>query len=262
MRLTVAVADWNGSEYVDVSALQRTMIAKAMSRLHFEPDDWVLDIGCGDGHLTAAIAASVPNGGAVGADASPRMIEVATASVAGGESPPLFVVADALALPFTQCFDAAVSFNALHWVPRQDEALRQIAHVVKAGGRITVQMVCAGERPSLEATAMSVTRRPEWRDHFRGFSAPFVHVAPSEFRAVAETAGLRVHDLTVADETWQFDSRDAFHRWCAVGSTAWTDRLPQEERDRFVADEVAAYEAVVERPGLFRFLQMRADLRH
>lgn len=257
----MGVTDWSGSDYVDVSVLQRTMIAKAMAHLRFEPDDWVLDIGCGDGHLTAEIAGMVPSGGAVGADASPRMIDVATASVAGGDSTPLFVVADARALPFTQCFDAAVSFNALHWVPQQGVALRQIAGVVKPGGRITVQMVCAGKRTSLEATAMSVAHDRAWRDRFIGFSAPFVHVAPSDFRVVAETVGLRVDDVTVADETWRFDSREAFHRWCAVGCTAWTDRLPVDERDRFIADVVAAYEAVVGRPGLFHFTQMRADLR-
>jgi trans-aconitate 2-methyltransferase len=52
-----------------------------------------------------------------------------------------------------------------------------------------------------------------------------------------------------------------FSRWCAVGSTAWTDRLPVDDRERFVGDQVQAYEALSGRPGLFRFTQMRAELR-
>ena len=67
--------------------------------------------------------------------------------------------------------------------------------------------------------------------------------------------------MTVADREWDFGSRDQFERWCAVCSTAWTDRLPIEDRDRFVGDEVRAYEPVAGRQGLFRFTQMRATLR-
>lgn len=261
MALTVWVTDWSGRDYAEVSGLQRTMIAEAMSTLSFSTDDWVLDIGCGDGFLTTEIAKLVPGGGAVGADASRRMIATAHAGTAATASGPWFVVADARRLPFTGCFDAAVSFNALHWVPQQDEALSQLAAVVKPGGRITVQMVCAGERPSLESTAMTVCQSPSWASWFEGFAAPFVHVDPDHFADLATAAGLTVDDLTVVDRDWDFGTRAAFERWCGVGSTAWTDRLPEAERARFVTEEVDAYEPIAGRPGLFRFTQMRAVLQ-
>ena len=252
-----AVTDWSGRDYVEVGDLQRTMITEAIAALAFEPGAVVLDIGCGDGFLTRAIADSVaPAGLVVGADASPRMIATASAAGAG----PLYVVADALRLPFSEAFDAVVSFNALHWVRDQGEALRQIATVLRPGGRVTIQMVCAGARPSLEATAVEVCRRPRWAAAFDGFVAPFVHVEPDRFRDLAAAAGLTVDALTVADRDWDFGSRERFERWCAVGSTAWTDRLPESERADFVTDEVDAYEPIAGRPGLFRYMQMRAEL--
>jgi trans-aconitate 2-methyltransferase len=261
MALTVTVTDWSGRDYAEVSGLQRTMISEALSALAFSPDQWVLDIGCGDGFLTRAIADLVPGGGAVGADASRRMIDAAHASTVPSSAGPWFVVADARRLPFAACFDAAVSFNALHWVAQQDEALRQVAEVVKPGGRVTIQMVCGGARPSLEATAMSVCRGAPWAGWFEDFVAPFVHVEPDRFCELVVAAGMSVEDVTVGDREWDFGSRDAFERWCAVGSTAWTDRLPENDRLRFVSDEVSAYEAIAGRPGLFRFTQMRAVLR-
>ena len=45
-----------------------------------------------------------------------------------------------------------------------------------------------------------------------------------------------------------------------MGSTAWTDRLPAQNRAAFVADQVQAYERVAGRQGLFKFTQMRALL--
>lgn len=260
MALTGWVTDWSGRDYAEVSTLQRTMISETLATLSFAPTDWVLDIGCGDGFLTRAIAELVPGGVAVGADASPRMIATAHGSAAA-DSGPWFVVADARKLPFPQSFDVVVSFNALHWVPEQDVALHQIAAVVKPGGRATVQMVCAGDRPSIEAVAMDVCRTERWASWFDGFVAPFVHVEPARLAEMAVAVGLTVTDMTVADRSWDFGSRAAFERWAAVGSTAWTDRLPSAERARFVADEVDAYQAVAGAPGVFRFLQLRAELR-
>jgi trans-aconitate 2-methyltransferase len=46
-----------------------------------------------------------------------------------------------------------------------------------------------------------------------------------------------------------------------VGTTAWTDRLDTGERDRFVAELVEAHQPIAGRAGLFRFMQMRAELR-
>jgi trans-aconitate 2-methyltransferase len=255
------VTDWSGRDYAEVSGLQRAMITEAMAALSCSPDEWVLDIGCGDGFLTRAIAELVPRGGAVGADASRRMIATASTATEPSESGPWFVVADARRLPFRARFDAAVSFNALHWVSQQGEALDQIAAVVKPGGRVTIQLVCAGQRLSLESTVMTVCQSPSWARWFDGYAPPFVHVEPTRFRELAASAGLTVVDLVVADREWDFGARDVFERWCAVGSTAWTDRLPESERARFVAEAVDAYEPIAGRPGLFRFTQMRAELR-
>jgi trans-aconitate 2-methyltransferase len=255
------VADWSGEDYARVSGLQRTMASDAVARLAFTGTERVLDVGCGDGFITRSIAGMVSGGYVVGVDPSPGMIAAAHAIPADAQAGPWFVRADVRRLPFGEQFDVVVSFNALHWVPEQRQALAEIATVAHPGARVLIQVVCAGERTSLESVAMAISRRPAWAAWFDGFTAPYVHVKPAGYGELAASAGLHVEALTVADREWDFGSRQRFAQWCAVGSSAWTDRLDPADRPRFVGEMVRAYEAVSGRRGLFRFTQMRAELR-
>jgi trans-aconitate 2-methyltransferase len=126
---------------------------------------------------------------------------------------------------------------------------------------VLIQVVCAGERPSLESVAMRICQSPRWASLFDGFAAPFIHVAPDGYAELAASAGLTLTKLTVTDREWDYGSRNGFEQWCSVGCTAWTDRVPVEDRGRFIDELVEAYEPVAGRPGLFRFTQMRAELR-
>ena len=107
---------------------------------------------------------------------------------------------------------------------------------------------------------MQLTRSPYWRGHFDGFRAPFVHPDPDRYADLAVAAGFTVAAVTVTDRTWEFGSRDAFAHWCAVGSTAWTDRLPPAQRAAFVDEQVHTYETITGQPGLFLFAQLRITL--
>ena len=242
-----------------MSALQRSMAEDAVCSLAFDGSESVLDVGCGDGFITRSIAGMVPNGYVVGVDPSPGMIAAAQAVPRREKSGPCFVRADARWLPFGQHFDVVVSFNALHWVPQQRQALSAIGSVARPGAQVLIQMVCAGARASLESVAMTLTGTATWARWFDGYSTPFVHVEPDDFAELAKSAGLQLAALTVADREWDFGSRERFAQWCEVGATAWTDRLKPPDRSRFVNELVGAYEPVAGKAGLFRFTQMRAE---
>lgn len=251
------MTEWDGARYAEVSALQRSMADQSLAGLVFVGTERVLDIGCGDGFVTAQIAARVPEGGVVGVDVSQYMLEQALRT-AGDLA--FFLRADACALPFVTAFDVVVSFNALHWVLDQRKALGAVASVVRPGGRAVIQVVGAGERPSVEAVAMDVAHSVRWRKYFTGFVAPFVHVTDAQFADNATAAGFDVTSAVTTEREWDFGSRERFAAWCGVGTGAWTDRIGSDTQP-FVDDLVDAYEAVAGRPGLFRFTQLRAELQ-
>jgi trans-aconitate 2-methyltransferase len=251
---------WDGEDYARVSSLQRTLAERSLSGLELDGTERVLDIGCGDGFVTARLAARLPHGSIVGVDASPSMIDTARSRPEPGGAHVEFRVADARDLPFRDEFDVVVSFNALHWVTEPAAALAGIARALHLAGRAIIQVVCASARPSLESVCMAVCRRPEWSGEFGGFEAPFLHVDPARYPELAASVGLAVGDLQVADLDWDFGSREAFAQWIAVGATAWTGRLADGRAAEFVDRVVRDYETVSGSPGLFRFTQMRAEL--
>ncbi|CAM3768106.1 class I SAM-dependent methyltransferase [Smaragdicoccus niigatensis] len=253
------MTDWDGAGYAHISGLQRAMATASLETVSVAGDERVLDVGCGDGYVTRLIGARLPNGSVIGVDPSPRMI--AAARAAGEQSNVTFETGDVLTMAYPPQFDLVVSFNALHWVRDQVRAYRNIAAALKPGGRVLVQYVCDGDRPSVEDVAMEVARDSRWSSALSGFEPPYVHIDPDELPSIARSAGLEVSGQTAVDREWDFGSREEFTRWCTVGFTDWTSRLPEADRPAFVDEVVERYEAVVGKPGLFRFLQLRGELR-
>src|SRR5687767_2281707 len=76
------MSEWNATAYNQISALQAAMANEELARLAFKGDERVLDVGCGDGKITAEIATRVPRGAVLGVDPSRNMIEFATSHFA------------------------------------------------------------------------------------------------------------------------------------------------------------------------------------
>ena len=89
------MAEWNASEYNRQSSLQAALAEEQLGRLTLEGSERVLDVGCGDGKITAEIAARVPRGSVLGVDPSENMIAFAARHFGPATHPNLrFEVAD------------------------------------------------------------------------------------------------------------------------------------------------------------------------
>ena len=63
--------------YAANSAVQQGWAREVIARLQLRGDEHILDVGCGDGKVTAELARAVPRGRVLGVDASPEMIAFA-----------------------------------------------------------------------------------------------------------------------------------------------------------------------------------------
>jgi trans-aconitate 2-methyltransferase len=259
------MTEWNAAEYARLSGLQGAMAEEVLALLDLEGSERVLDIGCGQGKITAEIAARVPRGEVVGVDPSQDMIAFASSHFVATVRPNLqFEVGDARRLRFREEFDLVVSFNALHWVPEQDAALRCIRSAMKPDGLAQLRLVPAGERKSLENVIDDTHRSARWARYFGEFQDPYLHLTPEHYGALAERNGLHVLRMHTEAKAWDFKSRSAFLAFATVTFVEWTRFLPEAERQAFIIDVLDRYRPVAaDQPGeenTFKFYQMDVTL--
>ena len=68
---------WDAREYIRASAEQQKWGRELLGKLALRGEERVLDIGCGDGRITAKIARQLPEGFVTGIDNSENMIAFA-----------------------------------------------------------------------------------------------------------------------------------------------------------------------------------------
>jgi ubiquinone/menaquinone biosynthesis C-methylase UbiE len=115
----------------------REVQTAALAALALNPDDVLLDLGCGTG---AAVRDAAPNvRRAVGFDLSPGMIAQARARSEGVGNVE-FVVGDVTGpLPFeARAFTAVVCTTAFHHFPRPRDTVAEIARVLGLQGRVVI----------------------------------------------------------------------------------------------------------------------------
>jgi trans-aconitate 2-methyltransferase len=259
------MTEWNASEYARLSLLRAAMAEEVVLLLDLKGTEKILDIGCGNGKTTAEIAARVPRGTVVGVDASAGMIAFAAAQCDPGLHPNLqFSVADARHLSYEHEFDLVVSFNALHWIPEQGQALQSIRSVVKQDGLAQLRLVPKGKRKSLEDVIEETCLSPRWIGYFRSFQDPYLHLTPEQYGDLAKQHGFQVRRTHTGTKVWDFQSRGAFLAFGSVTFVEWTQHLPEAERLAFVTDVLDRYRQVAAdapvEENFFRFYQMDITL--
>ncbi|HQU16797.1 MAG: methyltransferase [Chromatiales bacterium 21-64-14] len=153
--------------------------------LGIEPGMTVVDLCCGDGYFTAAIARRIGAGRVLGFDIDPVLLEQAKAACRGLVNC-AWIMGDARELSrlVEDRVDYVLIANTFHGVPEQTAFAREVVAVLKPEGRFAI--VNWYPRPREETLVLGQPRGPRAE----------MRMSPEQVRAVVEPAGFRL-DLLV-----------------------------------------------------------------
>lgn len=178
-----STSEWDGNFYEKHGGFQEKWAEHTLNQHVVSQDANVLDVGCGNGRVTAeVIAKRVQDGTVVGVDPSPEMIKVAK----GREIPGVldFREGSAEGTGFApETFDMVTSFSTLHWVHDKAAAFKEIAKVLKPGGLLYVYMWVRDGKDPIRKAFEEAARSERWFDRLRErFFPGAVEGAQGEFK--------------------------------------------------------------------------------
>ena len=229
-------ARWNAADYAANSAAQHTWARELIARLNLRSDEHVLDVGCGDGKVTAEIARAVSRGFAVGIDASPQMIKFARAAFPPGKIPNLkFRVMDARRITLECRFDVVFSSSVLHWVDDHPAFLRGVAACLRPGGRLVVSCGGRGNAQDVFVALRPEMRLKHWREFFRRIPKPYFFYSPADYEKWLPQFGFKTLGVRLVPKDAVYAGRDKFVAWLRTTWLPYVQRVPEELREEFIA---------------------------
>ena len=238
-------AKWNAADYAANSVVQQAWARELIAKLNLRDDEHILDIGCGDGKVTAEIARALPDGFVVGIDASPQMIAFAKKIFSAKKNPNLqFQICDARkisAKKFAVKFDVVFSNAALHWVDDHEKILRGAAAVLQSGGRLVVSCGGKGNAHDVFLALRPEMRLKRWRNFFRQMPTPYFFYAPDDYKKWLPKFGFKIKKLKLAPKDATYEGAEGFATWLRTTWIPYVQRVPENLREEFIAAVTARY---------------------
>ncbi len=238
----VQPAKWNAAAYAANSVVQQAWARELIAKLNLRGDECILDVGCGDGKVTAEIARAVPGGSATGVDASAEMIAFAQKTFPAKKNPNLkFHVMDARQIKFDREFDLIFSNAAWHWVDDHQAILRGAASVLGPGGRLIVSCGGKGNAHDVYLALRPEMRLKRWREFFRGMGKPYFFYTPADYEKWLPRFGFKIRKVQLAPKDANYAGRDGFAAWLRATWLPYVQRVPESLREEFIVSVTNRY---------------------
>ncbi|HEY0333651.1 MAG TPA: class I SAM-dependent methyltransferase [Stenotrophomonas sp.] len=222
--LPVAGQRWDAERYAGHAGFVAELGADVANLLAAGTGERVLDLGCGDGALTARLS---DNGAeVVGVDASPELVAAARARGVDAQ------LGDGHALAFDRQFDAVFSNAALHWMRKPNEVLHGVHRALRPGGRFVAEFGGHGN-----VAAITTALRASIRLH-GGAEPLFAWYFPTvaEYTLLLQRHGFRVDAIGLMPRPTPLPTGMA--AWLETFAAPWLANTPVEKHALILATAV------------------------
>lgn len=229
--------EFDGEKYKRASKQQKAWGKRLISELELRGDERILDLGCGDGTLTAQLAELVPDGSVLGIDASESMIETARKDHAGANL--RFELQDIDAIDFESEFDLAFSNATVHWVKDHGKLLANVFRSLKDRGVVRFQFAGDGNCSNLIKVIREVMSAKEYAAYFSKFDWPWYMPTVEQYRALLDEVAFTEKNVWSQDADKYFESIEAMTKWIDQPSIVpFLGCVAEKDKQRFRDDVV------------------------
>jgi SAM-dependent methyltransferase len=223
--MTLSRQHWSPQRYAEAASFVPALGAPVLELLAARPDERILDLGCGDGALTAKIAAL--GAAVVGVDAAPAMVAAAQARGLDAR------VLRGQDLPFVGEFDAVFSNAALHWMRPPGAVLTGVHRALRPGGRFVAEMGGHNNTAAIMVALRAVCGR-------RGVDAarrsPWYFPSAAAWQKKLEAAGFAVDAIAIIPRPTPLPA--GIEAWLDTFAEDFLGALPEADRAAALAEIV------------------------
>ncbi|MGZ4611181.1 MAG: class I SAM-dependent methyltransferase [Actinomycetes bacterium] len=218
---------WDAATYDTSFAYVPHFGTAVLDLLDPQAGESIVDLGCGSGELTAAIAARGAH--VVGVDSSPEMLDRARERFPHLE----LRLADGHEFDVDRPVDAVFSNAALHWMTDPDAVVAAVRSALRDGGRFVAEMGAAGNVAQLVAALRAAAFQ---LDLDVDLDLPWYFPTPGEQAARLEQVGFTVRLMQYVDRpTPLLDCRDGAADWWRMFGPSVLAQVPADRVDELLA---------------------------
>lgn len=214
---------WNAEVYERNARFVSDLGMPVVELLDPQPEERILDLGCGDGALTKKLEAMGCE--LLGIDSSPELIGAALER--GLDA----AVADATEMDFHEEFDAVFSNAVLHWIGDADRVIQRVFAALRPGGRFVAE--CGGHK-CVETIQMALVAELERRGYDGRAANPWYFPTAEEYRDRLLRAGFDVRYIAIIPRPTHLTGDISGFLETFAGS--FTSVLPITDRKAYIED--------------------------